>query len=432
MAHYDALTNLPNRLLLQARLNHAISHAQRHRNKIAVIFFDLDRFKNINDSLGHPVGDELLRRVAARLQRCVRQDDTVARIGGDEFVLLLESLEHAENAAVVAAKVQHAFNKPFNLQEHSVHVSASMGICAFPGDGQDADTLLRNADAAMYRAKDEGRNTYRYYTEELTEHAFERVVMEGQLRDALRANGLYMVYQPQIDLLSGKVVGVEALMRWQSREFGMVSPRRFIPIAEESGLINELGEYALHSALHQASEWYRHGIDFGRMAINVAGTQLRHPDFIDIFFHQLDVSRLPAELLELEITEDFIMLEADKAVADLRRLQELGVSIAIDDFGTGYSSLAYLKQLPIAKLKIDQSFIQDIPQDPNDMAITRTIIALGRIMQLQVVAEGVETDAQRDFLIAEGCDQAQGFLFAHAEETAQIEHWLQRPDVSLH
>ncbi len=428
LAHYDALTGLPNRLLLQARLKHAVAHAQRSRMHMAVIFMDLDRFKNINDSFGHPVGDELLREVAGRLVHCVRLDDTVARIGGDEFVLLLENISHPNSAAVVAEKVQVAFTEPFEIDGHAVHVTASMGICTYPRDGDDTATLLRNADAAMYRAKDEGRSTYRFYTEELTTNAFERVLLESSLRQALLANQFYLVYQPQVDMRDLRIVGIEALLRWRHPELGIVGPAKFIPVAEDSGLIRPIGEWVVRTACAQARRWLDDGFEFGHIAVNVAGPQLQRDGFVEVVRAALQEQALPPQRLELEVTENFIMHESAGSVSQLAGLRELGVGLAIDDFGTGYSSLSYLKALPIDKVKIDQSFVHDIPGDPNDMAISRAIIAMASSLNLAVIAEGVESPAQADFLLAQGCTQAQGYLYSRPLEASELVHWLrERP-----
>ncbi|MCW8905788.1 MAG: EAL domain-containing protein, partial [Sedimenticola sp.] len=394
LGHHDSLTDLPNRLLLNERLEQAIRHAERHQTLLAVIFLDLDNFKHINDSLGHPVGDQLLQAVAGRLLDTIRQDDTVARIGGDEFVLLLEDIGPPEHAGLAAQKLARAFADPFQLQDHTIRVTASMGICISPEDGRDPATLLRNADSAMYRAKEEGRNTYQFYTEELTRNAFERVLLENNLRQAVEKKQLRLLYQPQWDLQSGRIIGLEALIRWRHPELGMISPARFIPLAEESGLIHPIGRWVLDSACRQGRKWLDRGFDFGRIAINIAGPQLQRGNLLNEVQRALDSSGLPTHHLELEVTEGFIMQQAESAISQLQALRDLGVTLAIDDFGTGYSSLSYLKRLPIHKLKIDQSFVRDIPEDQNDMAIADAVIAMGRSLGLTVIAEGVETRAQ--------------------------------------
>jgi len=411
LAHHDPLTELPNRLLFTARLNHAIKRSQRDGTLLAVLFIDLDNFKNINDSLGHPAGDALLKGMAQRLRNLLRDEDTVSRLGGDEFTVLLEQLPSPEKAGGIAAKLVECFAAPFRLENNSLHVTGSIGIAICPTDGSDAATLLRNADAAMYKAKENGRNGFQYYTSELTKSAFERVLLENSLRSALKLDQFVVYYQPQISLIDGSLIGAEALVRWQHPEMGLVPPVRFIPLAEDTGLIGPLGEWVLRSACYQAKAWQDAGIKVDRVAVNLSGQQLRRKGLVDTVKDALYKSGLSPSSLELEITEGFIMEQAEQAIGVLEELKLLGVTLSIDDFGTGYSSLSYLKLLPITTLKIDQSFVCDIPRDPNDEAITRAIIALAKSLQLKVLAEGVETDEQRQFLQQEGCDQVQGFLF---------------------
>ncbi|PLX60096.1 putative bifunctional diguanylate cyclase/phosphodiesterase [Sedimenticola selenatireducens] len=412
LGHHDALTDLPNRLLLNERLDQAIKHAERHNTLLAVIFLDLDNFKHINDSLGHPVGDQLLQEVARKLLLATRQDDTVARIGGDEFVLLLEDIGKPENAGIAAQKLAAVFAEPFQLEQQAIRITASLGICICPQDGNDSATLLRNADSAMYRAKEEGRNTYQFYTEELTRNAFERVSLENNLRQAIEKEQLRLLYQPQFELQSGRIIGLEALIRWVHPELGTISPARFIPLAEESGLIHPIGEWVLRTACRQGRQWQQQGIDFGRIAVNIAGPQLQRGNLVNEVIAVLDETQLPTDRLELEVTEGFIMQQAESAITQLQALRELGLTLSIDDFGTGYSSLSYLKQLPINKLKIDQSFVRDIPHDRNDMAIADAIIAMGKSLGLRVIAEGVETEAQAEFLKQAGCQEGQGYLYS--------------------
>ncbi|WP_275096441.1 EAL and GGDEF domain-containing protein [Sedimenticola hydrogenitrophicus] len=420
MGHHDALTDLPNRLLLNERLEQAIKHAERHNTQLAVVFLDLDNFKHINDSLGHPVGDQLLQEVARKLVQTVRQDDTVARIGGDEFVLLLEDIGKPENAGLAAQKMAGVFAQSFQLEDQAIRITASLGICICPQDGKDPATLLRNADAAMYRAKEEGRNTYQFYTEELTRNAFERVLLENNLRQAIEQGQLVLHYQLQKELQSGKIIGVEALVRWVHPELGMISPAKFIPMAEESGLIHPIGDWVLRTACRQGREWLDKGIDFGRISVNIAGPQLQRGTLVAEVVAALEETGLPTHHLELEVTEGFIMQQAESAITQLQALRDLGLTLSIDDFGTGYSSLSYLKQLPIHKLKIDQSFVRDIPEDRNDMAIADAIIAMGRSLGLTVIAEGVETEAQADFLKQAGCQEGQGFLFSRPVSAAAV------------
>lgn len=423
LAHHDPLTGLPNRLLLLHRLEQAIRNARRHASLLAVLFIDLDRFKHVNDSLGHAVGDQLLCSVATRIRESLRENDTVSRIGGDEFVLVLEDVEKPLDVMTYVSKLMQCLERPHRLDNHEVSITPSIGICMYPDDGEDPSVLLRNADAAMYRAKSEGRNTYSYYTEELTRNAYERVQIENQLAKAVREDEFQLYYQSQIDIQTGRLVGMEALIRWFSPEMGTVSPAQFIPVAEDSGIIHAIGEWVLHEACRQGREWLDQGVDFGRISINIAGPQIQRGGLPEIVGRILEQTGLPAECLELEITEGFIMRHAEMAVEQLQALRNLGVSLAIDDFGTGHSSLAYLKQLPVDKLKVDQSFVRDIPDDPNDMAIVDAVIAMGKSLGLTIIAEGVETSRQADFLRKAGCHQAQGYLYAKpvpAEE--MIEH----------
>ncbi len=428
LAHHDALTGLPNRLLFNDRLSHALNHAQRNRLMLAVTFLDLDRFKNINDSLGHQAGDALLKQVAKVLVRSVRQEDTVARIGGDEFILILENIHEAKDAMIAAEKLMLALNEPFKLEGQEIHVAASMGISLYPRDGKDASTLLRNADAAMYRAKEGGRNGYQFYTRELTQNAIERVFMENNLRRALEQDELTLFYQPQIDLHTGRIIGIEALVRWQHPELGIVSPAKFIPVAEDCGLIHSVGDWVLQTACTQAACWLKKGLSFGHIAVNVAGRQLQRGGIVNTVRTALKESGLPLSMLELEVTENFIMREAEHAINQLEALRELGVVLAIDDFGTGYSSLSYLKRLPINKLKIDQSFVRDIPEDPNDIAISNAVIALGQSLQMTVIAEGVETSEQVEFLKEAGCHEAQGYFYSMPLSSDRMEVFLAQWD----
>ena len=392
LAHHDPLTELPNRLLFTARLDHALERSQRDGTYLAVLFIDLDNFKNINDSLGHPAGDALLRGMAHRLRSLLREEDTVSRLGGDEFTVLLEQLPNPEMAGTIASKLVECFAAPFRLENNSLHVTGSIGISICPTDGTDAATLLRNADAAMYKAKENGRNGYQYYTAELTKTAFERVLLENSLRRALKLDQFVVYYQPQISLADGSLIGAEALVRWQHPEMGLVPPVRFISLAEDTGLIGQLGEWVLRSACYQVKAWQDAGLKVDRIAVNLSGQQLRRKGLVDTVRDALSKSGLEPKYLELEITEGFIMEQAEQTIGVLEELRRLGVTLSIDDFGTGYSSLSYLKLLPISTLKIDQSFVNEIPRDPNDEAIAKAIIALAKSLQLNVLAEGVETE----------------------------------------
>lgn len=424
LAHHDALTNLPNRLLLTERLDQAIKHTQRTGHQLAIIFLDLDNFKHINDSLGHPAGDQLLKHVAEAMLQIVRVEDTVSRIGGDEFIVLLENIGEPTHIAIIAENLVNAINKPIMVNEHEILVSASLGIAIYPRDGQSSASLLSNADAAMYRAKEAGRNTYQFYTEELTRNAFERVLLENNLRKSVKNNELVLHYQPQIDMQSQSIVGIEALVRWQHPDLGMITPGRFIPLAEETDLIITIGNWVLTHACCQAKAWLDDNLEFGRIAINIAGAQIQRGGLLNEVKMALAESQLPPSRLELEVTESFIMTQAEFAINQLEALRQLGITLSIDDFGTGYSSLSYLKQLPVHKLKIDQSFIKDIPTDNNDMAISDAIISMGRSLGLVVIAEGVETQEQFTFLKQHGCDEAQGYLFSHPLDTQEMAKFM--------
>ncbi|MFG0753017.1 EAL domain-containing protein [Pseudomonas sp. TYF_14] len=409
-AHHDPLTGLPNRTLFENRLQGVLTCAQVSNRQGAVLFLDLDRFKHINDSLGHPVGDLLLKGIAQRLKEQVRDVDTVARLGGDEFIILLPGLHKPSDASTIANKLLACFNAPFQAGEHEFFTSASIGISLYPQDGTDVSTLIRNADAAMYRSKAKGRNRVEAYTRDLTAQASERIALEHELRRAVERNEMSLCFQPKLSLKTQSLVGAEALIRWSHPTFGEVPPEHFIHLAEENGTILQLGDWVLEQACRQMQAWKQHYQPFGPLSINLAGAQLRHPHLARRIEQLLKHHQLKAGDLQLEITENFIMSQAEEALAVLYQLKKLGVQLAIDDFGTGYSSLSYLKRLPLDILKIDKSFIRGLPDDPHDAAIARAIIALGRSMQLTIIAEGVENQAQQRFLAAEGCEQIQGYI----------------------
>jgi diguanylate cyclase (GGDEF)-like protein/PAS domain S-box-containing protein len=409
-AHHDPLTGLPNRTLFESRLHGALIHSREASSLGAVLFLDLDRFKHINDSLGHPVGDLLLKSIALRLKENLRDIDTVARLGGDEFIILLPGLQHSSDAEAVATKVLHSFSAPFQAGEHEFFMSTSIGTALFPTDGADVATLIKNADAAMYRSKAKGRNRVEHYTCDLTAQASERVALEHELRRAIERNEFTLSYQPKISLLTQRLVGAEALIRWSHPTYGDVPPERFIQLAEENGMILQIGEWVLDTACRQLHEWNQRYDVFGPLSVNLAGAQLRQTNLVNKIERLLVQYQLKPGCLQLEITENFIMSQTEEALTVLHRLKKLGVQLAIDDFGTGYSSLSYLKRLPLDILKIDQSFVRGLPDDPHDAAIVRAIIALGRSMQLTVIAEGVETLEQQQFLTDEGCEHIQGYL----------------------
>ncbi len=409
-AHHDPLTGLPNRTLFESRLQAALNGQQESGNQGAVLFLDLDRFKHINDSLGHPVGDLLLKDIAVRLKEQLRDIDTVARLGGDEFIILLPGLQQASDAQYLANKLLDCFTPPFHAGEHEFFISASIGTSLYPQDGTDVATLVKNADAAMYRSKAKGRNRVESYTRDLTAQANERVALEHELRRAIERDELSLYYQPKRSLITHELIGAEALIRWHHPTFGDVPPEHFIALAEENGTILQIGDWVLEQACRQLHAWQGAFEDFGPLSVNLAGAQLRHPNLLSRIEQLLRDYRLEPGCLQLEITENFIMSQAEEALAVLHQLKRLGVQLAIDDFGTGYSSLSYLKRLPLDFLKIDQSFVRGLPDDPHDVAIVRAIIALGHSMQFTIIAEGVENPAQQAFLAAEGCEQMQGYI----------------------
>ncbi|MDA8483901.1 PAS domain S-box protein [Pseudomonas resinovorans] len=426
-AHHDPLTGLPNRLLFESRLQLALVEAANDDLHGAVLFIDLDRFKHINDSLGHPVGDLLLKGIAHRLREQLRDIDTVARLGGDEFIILLPGLHGPDDAQAVAHKLLACFEAPLPAGQHEFFMSASIGISLFPEHGLDVATLVKNADAAMYRAKARGRNRIEFYTRDLTSQATERMALETELRRALERNELSLSYQPKLSLQNQALVGAEALVRWYHPKLGEIPPERFIPLAEESGLILPLGDWVLEQSCRQMQRWQEAHAPFGPLSVNLAGAQLRQPQLVERLQRLIEGLGLEPQRLQLEITESFIMSQAEEALSVLHNLKTLGVQLAIDDFGTGYSSLSYLKRLPLDVLKIDKSFVRGLPDDPNDAAISRAIIALGRSMQLTVIAEGVETKAQEYFLAAEGCQQIQGFIVSTPLPTEAFERKFLSP-----
>ncbi|HVJ35715.1 MAG TPA: EAL domain-containing protein [Terriglobia bacterium] len=429
-AHHDPLTDLPNRLLLVSRLDHAISQARRHRQKGAILLLDLDHFKNINDSLGHPAGDELLLAVTKRLQHRLRESDTLARLGGDEFVVMLEEISDPQSAALVAQSLLDEFTEPFQLaRTQEVYIGTSIGISIFPDDSDKASELIQHADAALYQAKTDGRGLYRFYTSGMTDAALGRLAVERNLRRALERDEFILHYQPLVSLASGQIRGVEALVRWLRPGEGLIPPAQFIPVAEETGIIVPLGEKILRLACTQMKAWLDQGIEIDTLAVNLSPRQFRHDGLAQEVTDVLRDTALPAHYLELEITEGTLLGDTTENDQKLAKLKSLGLRIAIDDFGTGYSSLAYLKRMPINKLKIDRSFVHDIPQDVADREIAATIIAVAKILRLEVLAEGVETQAQAEFLRNLGCDTAQGNFFGAPLPADQLTAKLPRAAV---
>jgi diguanylate cyclase (GGDEF)-like protein/PAS domain S-box-containing protein len=411
LAQHDSLTDLPNRVLLNDRLNEAIHLSGRHHRKLAVIFLDLDHFKHINDSLGHVIGDRLLQSVARRLFTCVRSSDTVSRQGGDEFVVLLWEVREAQDAAVTATKILEAVRSPHHIDEHELHISASIGIVTYPDDGLDAETLLKRADLAMYHAKDAGRDSFQFFKLEMNERAVERQTVEDSLRHAIERNELVLHYQPTLDLATGEIIGAEALIRWHHPERGLVPPKEFISIAEDCGLIVPIGRWVLREACRQARAWQVSGLPALGMSTNVSSVELRSPGFVAGLRSILADTGLEPRLLELELNET-VLIDESRSVADvLRELKEIGVRLALDDFGTGYSSLTHLKRFPIDALKIDQSFVHDLTTDIDGASIVTAMIGIGKNLRMLVVAEGVETRQQLQILRKHGCHQAQGYYF---------------------
>lgn len=419
MAHYDSLTGLPNRALLAERSKEAITQARTHNTPLAVIFLDLDRFKHVNDSLGHRVGDELLQHIAKRLRAVVREKDTVARLGGDEFVLLLPGA-NAQGAARVAGKLQAASLLPYEIGHHELSMAPSMGIALFPQDGEDIDSLTQSADVAMYHAKLEGRNTYRFFTPQMHAKSVRALRLENAMRRALERNEFTLHYQPQISLQSGEIRSVEALLRWHQPELGTIAPTEFIPVAEDSGQILQIGEWVLRKAVAQLHTWHREGFEQLKVAVNLSALQFHQPQLPELIGRILSESNMSPDALELELTEGVAIQDPQTATRTMDALRESGIWLSIDDFGTGYSSLSQLKRFQIYKLKIDRSFIQDLDRDSNDRAIVSAIIRMAHALGMQTTAEGVETQAQLDFLREQGCDEAQGYWFSKPIAAEQI------------
>jgi diguanylate cyclase (GGDEF)-like protein len=423
LAQHDSLTGLPNRTGLQEELTHAMARASRHDNQLAVLFMDLDRFKTINDTLGHSVGDQLLNSIGPRVRDCIREADTVFRYSGDEFVVLLEDIQQSEYAGKVAEKIAAAIRRPFNVQGLTLHTSASIGVSIYPRDGQDAETLLKNADIAMYRAKDMGRNNATFYSAEMNASAVQRMVIESELRQALHLRQFELHYQPQYDAQGVHLKGCEALIRWRKSEDQLVTPSEFIPVLEETGLIKPVGAWVIERACAQLVEWRALGWALPRISVNVSCQQLTDHNLLNQLRDCLHRREIKPEWLELEITESMLVRQDPTTAQIIQGFVDLGLRLAIDDFGTGYSSLSYLHRMSIDTLKIDRAFVKNIPGKEDSEAITRAIVALGKSMRLELVAEGVETTAQAAFLKELGCDLLQGYLFSRplpAEEFEQL------------
>jgi diguanylate cyclase (GGDEF)-like protein/PAS domain S-box-containing protein len=411
-AYHDLLTGLPNRTLFKDRLTLSIAQARRNSQMLAVMFLDLDRFKMVNDTLGHVVGDELLLHVSSRLRGCLREGDTLARMGGDEFTLLLPQISFREDAVTTAQKILAALQRPFHIGDHELFASVSIGIALFPNDGESIDSLVKNADVAMYHAKARGRSNYQFYSHTLNATFSERLSLENAMRRALERHEFSLFYQPQVNIESGAVTGMEALVRWQHPARGLLPPSEFIPLAEETGLIVPIGDWVLRTACAQMRAWQEMGLPPVRLAVNLSAQQIEQPHFVETLLGVLKETGLAADVLEIEITESVIMKDVENTIVKLVKLSDHGVKIAIDDFGTGYSSLSYLKKLPIHTLKIDQSFVHDISRDPGGTSIVTAIIAMAKGLNLNMVAEGVETQKQLSFLRDLDCDEMQGFLYS--------------------
>jgi diguanylate cyclase (GGDEF)-like protein len=393
-------------------LSKALANARRQKDKVALLFLDLDRFKDTNDSLGHSLGDLLLQNVAERLKRCAREQDTVARLGGDEFLIVLTNVKEIADASVAAERFMHAMTAKFVVQGHSLSISCSVGISMFPEHGTDSEILIKNADAAMYSAKESGRNNFRFFTEDMNAQGVERSTLENGLRLALDKKELFLVYQPQIEIATGRIIGLEALLRWQHPTLGLVPPDKFIRIAENCGLIVPIGEWVLRTACSQVRKWQDEGLPAVSIAINVSAVQFRQEDFCELIRRVLHETSLAPQYLELELTEGLLLANADVTFSVLQELKAMGLTLAIDDFGTGYSNFNYLRQFRVSKLKIDRSFIRDVAVNPDDAAITTAIISMAKSLNLKVIAEGVEDEAQMSFLRAHQCDEIQGYYFS--------------------
>ncbi len=425
LTHYDALTDLPNRQFFHHSLNDLIQHANLSQNLMAVLILDLDRFKVINDTLGHETGDQLLQSVANRLTRVIQKNDVTARIGGDEFTVILNGLNNLEEVSAIAQRILATLSKPIVIQGRELFVTTSMGISLYPTDGKDTETLIKKADIAMYRAKGLGRNNFQFYNYAMDTTSLEKLALENSLRKAIRQNQISIHYQPVLDLSQRRIVGMEALVRWQHPQYGLINPNRFIPLAEEIGLISSLGEWVLLNACKQNKQWQNAGFAPIQISVNFSARQFEHINLVNIIKNALNESELDPNYLVLEITESTLVRDIDFTVAILKELKRIGVHISIDDFGTGYSALSYLKKLPIDTIKIDESFIRDITTDPDDAAITTAIIAMAKSLNLEIIAEGVESIQQLEFLRSIGCHLIQGYISGKPAPANEITKLLQ-------
>jgi len=423
-AYHDALTKLPNRILFEERLQQSLNNAEKVNEKLGLLFVDLDNFKQINDTLGHQYGDEVLKVVAKRFSNCIRNEDTLARLGGDEFTILVQDLKTSSAAATIAQQIIESLKAPIRLENHTLHISASIGISLYPKDSQTKTDLLKYADTAMYKAKEEGRNNYQFYSEEMTHLAFEKAMMEISLRKAIEKEEFTVYYQPQVDARDNSIIGMEALVRWQHPDMGLIMPEKFISIAEESDFIKELDYFVMYRAMHDMKSWYKEGLMPGKLSLNLSIKQLMGKTFLDDLLKAIENTQFDTNWLELEITESQMMLDPIKSIEILTTLDEMGIHIAIDDFGTGYSSLTYLKRLPVKTLKIDRSFIKNLPHDDEDRAISKAIIALAKSLNLNIVAEGVETSEQIEYLLSNGCHIIQGYYYSQPVDKERMSHYI--------
>ncbi|MDF1884048.1 EAL domain-containing protein, partial [Sulfurimonas sp. SAG-AH-194-C21] len=406
-ANHDKLTGLPNRVLFLNKLMENIQSAKAQENILAVLFIDLDNFKEINDSLGHDVGDKVLVEVSRRMKEVMRSSDTLARLGGDEFAIIVNDLPNIENVSSIIQEGMQILTQPLSIENNILHISMSIGISIYPEDGENSNKLVKNADAAMYKAKHNGRNRYCYYNEEMTKKAYERVFLETELRKALKKDDLLVYFQPQIDAKDNTIVGMEALVRWNHEDRGMIFPDTFIPLAEVTGMIVELDRLVMRKAIAAFTQWHEAGLNPRKISLNLAIKQIEEEDFIDFVKELVDKKEYLLDMLEFEVTETQVMSNPKKSIDSLKKIHDLGILLSVDDFGTGYSSLSYLKKLPISKLKIDKSFVDELPHNSEDVAIAKTIISLCKSLSLSVIAEGVENSAQKDFLLENGCDYIQ-------------------------
>ena len=429
-AHHDSLTGLPNRTLFSIRLKQGIELAEQQQRRLALFFIDIDKFKEINDSLGHDVGDSVLKVVADRLKNSIRQEDTLSRLAGDEFTIIMEDISYTQDVSILSHDILDIFSEPIHIDGHLLYITCSVGISIYPQDADNEKNLLKYADTAMYRAKESGRNNFQFYSPEMTKQVFKQMKIKTNLRQALNNKEFLIHYQPQIDLSNNKIIGIEALVRWQHPTKGILTPKKFIALAEETGMILEIDQWVMHTAMEQVSKWHNEGLAPGILALNISMKQLEDTHFFDDIQNAIQTYSFKPEWLELEITEGHMMKNHVEIIKKLKQISNLGINISIDDFGTGYSSLSLLKRLPINRLKIDKSFIQDIPEDEDDIVIINSIIALAKSLNLDLIAEGVETAEQANFLISRNCMCVQGYYYFHPLSTDELQEILSNENMT--